>query len=416
MSLLIKDVLLETGYKYDRETVIATMTETKDILIEEGFFTKIEAEIEIEPEMTVIDARGQLLLPAFKEMHTHLDKTYFGGDWRAVKATPNGIFSRMEEEASLLPEQYATLEERAHQLIRHYIEEGHTHIRTHVNVDPVMKEKHMEKIVPLLKGYEDQITYEIVAFPQHGILRNGPEFIHVLEKAIELGATHIGGVDPAMVDRDVDGYYQVLFDLAEKYRLGIDIHLHDRNSLGLFEMNRLLDIVEEREFKMPITFSHAFALADIKEIELEKIAERFVKNRVLICSTIPIGDGPITIPVKRLSELGVKVSCVHDSLTDHWDPFGTGDTIQKLNQLTERFGFIDEMSLGQALKYATRGITPLNETGEQKWPKVGQPANALLVDAVSSAHLIARRGPISTVISRGTILVEKEIDLKGVYR
>ena len=140
MSLLIKDVLLETGYEYDRETVIATMTETKDILIEDGFFTKIEAEIEIEPEMTVIDARGQLLLPAFKEMHTHLDKTYFGGDWQAVKATPNGIFSRMEEEASLLPEQYATVEERAHQLIRHYIEEGHTHIRTHVNVDPVMKE------------------------------------------------------------------------------------------------------------------------------------------------------------------------------------------------------------------------------------------------------------------------------------
>jgi len=44
------------------------------------------------------------------------------------------------------------------------------------------------------------------------------------------------------------------------------------------------------------------------------------------------------------------------------------------------------------------------------------PANALLVDAVSSAHLIARRCPISTVISRGQVISEQSIQQKGAYR
>lgn len=417
MTLLIKNALLETGYCYDQGMVVATETKKMTLLVEHGSFKKVTSEsIEETSSMTVIDAQGQLVLPAFKEMHTHLDKTYFGGEWKAPQPTTNGIFSRMAEEAELLPLQFEELEQRAHLLIQHYIKQGHTHLRTHVNVDPIMKTRHMKKIVSILKEYDEQITYEIVAFPQHGILRNGPEFIEVLEEAIQLGATHIGGVDPSMVDRDVDGFYQVIFDLAEKYHLGIDLHLHDKNTLGAFEMHRLLDMAQDRHFNNPITFSHAFALADLPEIELKRLAQRFVEQHVSICSTIPIGDGPVTIPLDQLAEFGVRVACVHDSLVDHWDPFGTGNTVQKLNQLSERFGYIDEYRLSQALKYATGGMTPLNAKGEMQWPKVEQPANFLLVDAVSSAHLIARQCPISTVVSRGQVIAQEDIELKGEYR
>ncbi|MGO2083727.1 amidohydrolase [Vagococcus sp.] len=417
MTLLIKNALLETGYCYENEKVVATETKTMNLLIDEGCFKKVTSlEIEETPVMTVVDAQNQLLLPAFKEMHTHLDKTYFGGEWKAPQAITNGIFSRMAEEAELLPLQFEELEQRAHLLIQHYIKQGHTHIRTHVNVDPIMKTRHMKKMVAILKEYEEQVTYEIVAFPQHGILRNGSGFIAILEEAIQLGATHIGGVDPSMVDRDIDGFYQVIFDLAEKYQLGIDLHLHDKNTLGAFEIHRLLDVATARQFNNPITLSHAFALADLSEVEFERLAHRLARHHVSISTTVPIGDGAITLPIDRLSELGVKVACVHDSLTDHWDPFGTGDTIQKLNQLVERLGYIDEYQLSQSLKYATGGMTPLNAQGERQWPQVGQPANFLLVDAVSSAHLIARQGPISTVVSRGKVIAQEAIELKGEYR
>jgi len=408
-------VRLETGYLYEQSFVTATKTELFDVLIENGIFVEIAPSIEVN-DAVVVDANMQLLIPSFKEMHTHIDKTYFSGEWKAPTIATEGIFSRFKEEALLLPKQLDVAEDRAHAMVQHYIKNGHTHIRTHVNVDPQIETKHIDIVKRVLDSYQDQITYEIVAFPQHGLLRNGPSFLTIMEKALQMGATHIGGVDPALVDRNSSEVIKTTFQLAEKYGVGIDIHLHEQNTLGEFDIQLILNEMEQRSFKKDVTISHAFALADLPEKSLNPLITRMAANQVGLTTTIPIGAGPITIPVKYLYDKGVKVAFGHDSLVDHWSPFGSGDTIQKLNQFIERFGYIDEWHIGQSLKYATGGITPLNLTGEQQWPKAGDTANALLVDAVSSAHLIARRCPISTVLSKGKVIHKEEIELKGEFR
>ncbi|KGR81976.1 amidohydrolase [Lysinibacillus odysseyi] len=415
MRLLLKNVRLETGYLYEQSFVTATKTELFDVLIENGIFVEIAPSIEVN-DAVVVDANMQLLIPSFKEMHTHIDKTYFSGEWKAPTIATEGIFSRFKEEALLLPKQLDVAEDRAHAMVQHYIKNGHTHIRTHVNVDPQIETKHIDIVKRVLDSYQDQITYEIVAFPQHGLLRNGPSFLTIMEKALQMGATHIGGVDPALVDRNSSEVIKTTFQLAEKYGVGIDIHLHEQNTLGEFDIQLILNEMEQRSFKKDVTISHAFALADLPEKSLNPLITRMAANQVGLTTTIPIGAGPITIPVKYLYDKGVKVAFGHDSLVDHWSPFGSGDTIQKLNQFIERFGYIDEWHIGQSLKYATGGITPLNLTGEQQWPKTGDTANALLVDAVSSAHLIARRCPISTVLSKGKVIHKEEIELKGEFR
>ncbi|WP_062105618.1 amidohydrolase [Bacillus niameyensis] len=415
MTLLLKNVRLETGYLYDQTFVTATKTNIFDVLIENGKFIEIAPTIEAS-NAVVIDAQKQLLVPSFKEMHTHIDKTYFSGEWKAPTPATEGIFSRFKEEAILLPKQLDVAEDRAHAMVQHYIKKGHTHIRTHVNVDPQIETKHIEIAKRVLENYQDQITYEIVAFPQHGLLRNGHAFLTIFEKALQTGATHIGGVDPALVDRNSGEVLKTTFRLAEKYEVGIDIHLHDRNTLGEFEIQQILNEIEQRSFQKDVTISHAFAFADLPQQSLDKLINRMAANKVGLTTTVPIGAGPITIPVKYLCDRGVKVSFGHDSLVDHWSPFGSGDTIQKLNQFVQRFGYIDEWHIGQSLKYATGGLTPLNDVGEQQWPKIGDAANGLLVDAVSSAHLIARQCPISTVISKGNIIHEEEIELEGEFR
>lgn len=415
MRLLLKNVRLETGYLYEQSFVTATKTELFDVLIENGIFVEIAPSIEVN-DAVVVDANMQLLIPSFKEMHTHIDKTYFSGEWKAPTIATEGIFSRFKEEALLLPKQLDVAEDRAHAMVQHYIKNGHTHIRTHVNVDPQIETKHIDIVKRVLDSYQDQITYEIVAFPQHGLLRNGLSFLTIMEKALQMGATHIGGVDPALVDRNSSEVIKTTFQLAEKYGVGIDIHLHEQNTLGEFDIQLILNEMEQRSFKKDVTISHAFALADLPEKSLNPLITRMAANQVGLTTTIPIGAGPITIPVKYLYDKGVKVAFGHDSLVDHWSPFGSGDTIQKLNQFIERFGYIDEWHIGQSLKYATGGITPLNLTGEQQWPKAGDTANALLVDAVSSAHLIARRCPISTVLSKGKVIHKEEIELKGEFR
>lgn len=415
MTLLLKNVRLETGYLYDQSFVTSTETKIVDILIENGRFLEIAPTIEAS-DAVVVDAKEQLLVPSFKEMHTHIDKTYFGGQWKAPSPATEGIITRFKEEATLLPKQLDVAEERAHAMVQHYIKNGHTHIRTHVNVDPHIETKHMEIVKRVLESYQDQITYEIVAFPQHGVLRNGPEFLPILEKALQMGATHIGGVDPALVDRNSVEVLKTTFQLAEKYDVAIDIHLHEQNTLGELEIQQIVNEIEQRSFNKEVTLSHAFAFADLPQQTLDNLIDRVAANNVGVTTTVPIGAGPITIPVKYMYDRGVKVSFGHDSLVDHWSPFGSGDTIHKLNQFVQRFGYIDEWHIGQSLKYATGGLTPLKDDGEQQWPKVGDAANALLVDAVSSAHLIARQCPISTVISKGNIIHLEEIELKGEFR
>lgn len=416
MKLLINNVRLETGYVYDdNHTVIATKTETGDILIENGHFVKFDKNIDAKGA-TVLDAKGQLLVPSLKEMHIHLDKTYFGSEWQAPTQAKEGIFTRLEEEKHLLPVQLKKVAERAHQMIQHYIANGHTHIRTHVNVDPQIKTKHIAIIKEVLNQYKDRITYEIVAFPQHGLMRNGEEFLEIMEEALAMGVTHIGGVDPATMDHDIDGVLKKTFELAERYNVGIDIHLHDLDTLGAFEMHRIVDNVEKYNFKAPVTISHAFALAGINGVERDNLVKRLLESKVGFTTTVAMGDEPITLPMGYLDEKGIKVEIGHDSLTDHWSPFGTGDTIQKLNQLVRRFSWVDELQIGQTLKFATGGLTPLSENGEKIWPKLNDTANAILVDAVSSAHLIARQCPVTTVISKGNIIYNKEIELKGAYR
>lgn len=415
MKKLIKNARLEVSYDYDdNQFVTKTNTEIFDILIENGVITKIDKNINCR-DASIIDAKKQLIIPAFKEMHTHLDKTYFGGEWIAPMPAENGVFSRIKEEEVLLKDLESVTEERARHLINHYISLGHTHIRTHVNVDPTVGLSHVKLITNLLKEYDEMITYEIVAFPQHGLYRNGEEFIALFEEVLSLGVTHVGGLDPAMVDKNIHQSLNTIVSLAQKYDLGIDIHLHDADTLGLFEIHHLLDLVEQYDFTNNITISHAFALAGISNKELQDLSKRLSKHNVLIASTIAIGEAPITLPIFDLNQYGVKVAVVHDSLIDHWSPFGSGDTIRKLNALAQRFGLIDEYSLSQTLKFSNGGINLLDEKGQMMWPKVGDEANLLLVDAVSSAHMIARRAPISTVISKGNILIEKELTLKGAY-
>ena len=204
--------------------------------------------------------------------------------------------------------------------------------------------------------------------------------------------------------------------LAEKYGVGIDIHLHDSDTLGAFEIHRIMDAMEARQYQAPVTISHAFAIAGIQGTDRDELVERMAKNKVTLTTTVAMGDSPITLPIDYLVRKGVQVELGHDSLIDHWSPFGTGDTIQKLNQVVRRFSWGDERRIGQVLKFASGGITPLSKKGEQLWPKVGDVANAILVDAVSSAHLIARQCPISIVISNGRIIHQADIKLKGAYR
>lgn len=405
-ALWITNVRLEKGFIYENEQITGTSTEICHLKIEDGKIAEI-SKLAPDSNENQLDAKQKLLLPSLRDMHIHIDKTYYGGPWKACTPITNGIFTRLEEEKELLPKLLPTAQERAEKMIELYLKNGHTHIRTHCNVDPVIGLKNLEATVNALKKYEDVLTYDIVAFPQHGLLRSGS--VQLIRDAMKNGATLVGGVDPATVDRNIEKSLHTIFEIAAEHNKGVDIHLHDPNTLGAFTFERMADYTREAGMAGRATISHGIALADLSGDALAEMAAILKEQEIDVTTTIPINR--TTIPVPALDRYGIPVSVGHDSITDHWSPFGTGNTIQKLGTLAERFRMIDEYSISSVLKFATGGITPLNKAGERVWPKVGDDATMMLVDATCSAEAIARRAPVESLFFKGNKVESKRTEL-----
>jgi cytosine/adenosine deaminase-related metal-dependent hydrolase len=405
----LTNVRLEKGFKYDNDRIAGTETEICHLKIEDGKIVEI-TNVYPHIEEKQVEACHQLLLPSLRDMHIHIDKTYYGGPWKACTPLTKGIFTRLEEEKELLPKLLPTAQERAEKMIELYLKNGHTHIRTHCNVDPVIGLKNLEATVKALKKYEDVLTYEIVAFPQHGLLKS--DSVQLIRDAMKNGATLVGGVDPATVDRNIEKSLYTIFEIAVENNKGVDLHLHDPNTLGGFTFERMAKYTKEAGLKGRATISHANALGDLHGEDLTEIITILKDQEIDITSTVPVNRP--TIPIPTLNKFGIQVSVGHDSITDHWSPFGTGNTIQKLGILAERFRLSDEYSLSTTLKYATGGVTPLNEKGERVWPKVGDDATMILVNASCSAEAVARRASVESVFFKGKKVESKQIESNSV--
>ncbi|MGU3368593.1 amidohydrolase family protein [Bacillus mycoides] len=396
----LTNVKLETGYTYEEAKISQTETEICSLLIEDGRIKRIIAGIAQEEGTLTFDANRLLVLPAFEEMHIHIDKTYYSGPWKACMPAEN-IFTRFNEEKTILPKQLATAQDRAENMLELLLRNGATNIRTHCNVDPVIGLRNLEATLAALGTYKDRLSGRIVAFPQHGLLRSNS--MQLVKDAMRMGAQLVGGVDPATVDNDIEKSLHTIMDIAVEFNADVDIHLHDANNLGTFTMKRLASLTEEAGWQGRVTISHALGLGGVTDKEAEEVAERLAALKIDITSTVPIGKQVIPIPL--LDRKGVKVSLGNDSITDHCSPFGTGDMLQKANRLAERFGWSDERSLGKALRFITGGKETLNNEGKRVWPNVGDEASFVLTNATCSAEAVARQTEKRVVMYKGNVVI-----------
>lgn len=396
----LTQVRLETGYRSESGAVTGTETDLFHIRIENGIIAEIiPAAAPLEDTLPKWNLNGYLMLPSFRDMHIHLDKTYYGGPWKAPSIPANGIFTRLEEERELLPQLLPVARERAGKLIDLLLASGTTRIRSHCNIDPVIGLKNLEATLQAAEDYQGKASIEIVAFPQHGLLRS--QSVSLMREALKNGASLVGGVDPATVDGDMEKSLQTIMELAVEADADIDLHIHDGGHLGIFTFQRLADLTEEAGWQGRVTLSHALALADILPEKAAAIADRLASLGISIASSVPLGR---TIPIPLLHDHGVKVSLGDDSIMDHWSPFGRGDILDKAGTLAERFHLADERALGQALGYVTGGITPLNRDGQQVWPRTGDEASLVFVEASCSAEAVARRPKRQAVFFKGNIV------------
>ncbi|KKO55556.1 amidohydrolase [Paenibacillus sp. DMB20] len=395
----LKNVKMESGYERDGDQITGTRTELVHIRIENERITDISpAKVFLDDKLPKYDAKQQLLLPSFRESHLHLDKTFYGGPWQAVRPA-GSIFKRIEQEKKLLPELLPVAEERASKLLDLILGHGSTYVRGHVNIDPVSGLKGLEAVKRALGSFQNKIDAELVAFTQHGLLRSQSE--QLVREAVRNGATHIGSVDPAVIDGDREKSLNTLMEIAVEENVNIDIHVHESGAEGVKTLSLLARLTENAGWKGRVTVSHAFAFATPDFDDVKELASRFAELEIDIASTVPIGR--LHMPLPALHDMGVRIGLGNDSIIDHWSPFGMGDALEKAQRFAELYGRSQEYGLSQTLGFITGGITPLNAEGERVWPYVGAEASVVLVDASCAAEAVARRCSRTAVIHRGQL-------------
>ncbi|MEE6133117.1 deaminase [Priestia aryabhattai] len=398
-TFMLLNVRLESGYEYENGYIVATRSVIRNLEITKGTISKIlDLKESYRKDLDCYDAKGLLLLPGFKDMHIHLDKTFYGGPWRGAVRRKN-IFDIIEAEKTLLLELLPTAQERAEKLIELIAGFGSTYVRSHCNVDPTVGLRNLEELQKALANYSDKISHEIVAFPQHGLLLSESESL--MREAMKLGATHVGGLDPTLVDGNMEKSLQTMVQIAVDSNAGIDIHLHEGGETGIKSVNRLADLTEEAGLQGKVTISHAFSLASLSESQAHEMASRLASLGISIASTIPIGKNTMPIPI--LQQRNVNVMLGNDSIMDPWSSLGIGDTLEKVHLAAGLYGWSYEEQLSQALSLATGGITPLNKEGKQVWPKVGDEASVVLVPASCSAEAVARLPKRAAVLHKGVL-------------
>jgi len=399
-SYWLTNVALEHGYVRESGRVVGTETKICHIRIEDGNIAEIiGTEEELYSHLPKYDCKELLMLPSFEDGHIHLDKTYFGLPWKAVNPI-SSIFDRIEEEQILLPKILPTSKKQAEEILSLLQGFGTTHVRTHCNIEPTSGLNRLEATIQAFESFTGKLSSEIVAFPQHGLLYS--DSVELVKEAMKEGATHVGGLDPITVDGDNEKSLQTMVEIAVMNDAGIDIHLHYGGEAGKQTLTRLVDLTEEAGLRDKVTISHAFWFASADPKEAEELAERMASLGMSIASTVPIGR--TTMPLPMLHKKGVKIKLGTDSLTDHWSPFGNGDQLEKVGRFAELYGNTNEVSLGQSLKFITGGVTPLDEDGNQVWPKVGDSASFVLVHASCSAEAVARRSHRQAVWYEGRLV------------
>lgn len=395
----LSNVLLEQGFEYENGLISGTKTSLENLLIEDGKIINITKDAVPQDGTPVIDAKSLLAVPSFKEKHIHLDKGHFGGPWKA-SVPLNGVFERIKEEEEFLPSFLQHTTERAEKLLELITGFGVTHARVQCNVDPVVGLGNMERVKVALDNYSDKMTYELVAFPQHGLLRSNT--VPIMKDAMRNGVNIVGGLDPATIDNDIEASLQKMMEIAVEFNSDVDIHLHDGGLLGMYTIKRLAELVEEAKWQGRVTISHGYCLGNSPLDRVSELAERLASLGISLATTSPI-DAP-TPPIPLLQEKGVKVNIINDNINDHWSPFGTGDLLQRASRMAEKFRWGDEYSLTRALEFIINSRTPLDKNGKKQWPQIGDEASIVFINSSCSAEAIARIPERKAVMFRGNIV------------
>jgi len=209
---------------------------TSEIAVDSGVIQQVGRELP--PADEEIDLRGHLVVPPYVDPHLHLDYVYTARSEGAAN-TSGTLFEGIARWHDVKKNQ--TLDdakERALKGITEEVSHGVQFIRTHIDVtDP--KLTGLKAMLELREQLEDNVTIQIVAFPQEGMYayRGGDE---MMEEALKMGADCVGGIPHFEGAREIgEKSVHRTVELAETYDKLIDVHCDETDD----PMSRFVEVL-----------------------------------------------------------------------------------------------------------------------------------------------------------------------------
>ncbi|MFD3944775.1 amidohydrolase family protein [Streptomyces sp. NPDC058579] len=290
----------------------------------------------------VVDGGGRIALPSLVDAHIHPDKTTWGGSW-VSRRPASAIADYLAQDVELFRSQRRPVAKRAYGLMAHAVTRGTRAMRAHADVAPAYGLASVEGVAEARERLRDALDVQIVAFPQHGVVRT-PGTAELLEEAARSGAIDmIGGIDPIGFDDALDEQLDLVFGIAERHGVGVDIHLHDRGEKGMKAMRGIVERTRALSLAGKVTVSHVFCLPGLTDKELGSIAADLGEQDIALTTVAP--SDSLVLPIARLREHGVRVGLGSDGVRDSWSPFGNADMMHRAHLL----GWVTDVRLDEEL-------------------------------------------------------------------
>ena len=348
-----------------------------------------------------IDGDGLVALPGFINTHSHVDKSWWGKPWVSYsyseRPTVEGWIAneRAQRDKYGIPNASSSAT-----VLRQFIRNGTTATRTHIDVDLGVGLRGLECVQAARADVGDASLVAPVAFPPDGVRRR-PGVMKLLDEAAAAGVDKIGGLDPGTIDGDVEKVLDGLFDIAVNRNVGLDLHLHEFGSLGVYEFRQVMRRTIDAGLQGKVTISHGFVLGTLPLKVQEEIVEKLAEAGVS-WTTVAMG-GTAPLPWQQMQTHGVPLGLGTDGIRDLWSPFGDGDMLRVAHQFARLHGLRHDDKLVAAVDLATRrgGHFVGRDMHDLT---VGARADIVLVDAENVPDALVRCPPRRLVISGGRVV------------
>lgn len=349
----------------------------------------------------VLEGRGLLALPSIVNAHAHVDKSWMGLPWQPYGGE-GGTDGRIRHERARRDELGIPSVERTAAVLDAHVRHGTTALRTHVDVDTGIGLRGIEAVREAVAAYEGAVEATIVAFPQDGVLRR-PGVLALLDRAAAEGAEHIGGLDPASIDRDPVGQLDAIFDLVARHGCGLDIHLHDAAELGAFQLELIVERTQRLGVAGRVNIAHGFAIAQLPDARRHDLLQAMGELGITMTTVAPLRLPQL--PMAELDAAGVGLAFGTDGIRDLWSPYGTGDTLGIAWQFARASSIVRDDDLARVVELATRDAGAF--VGRAVHDLVpGARADLVLLDAEHAMDALVRVPPRLAVVGGGRLLHE----------